>query len=92
MKSTDKYKTDSLFAVRFFCAYVLFTLSMLVHHMGMLRNPLFHFNIKPEAVNTQRDNRQEEPLDIVAEKLSARTIKHQTMTINRRVLGFPRMS
>ena len=57
--------------------------------MGVLSNPLLHFDIKPEAVNTKGDERQQKPLDVVAEQLAARAVKGELTAVDDGVLGQP---
>ena len=55
----------------------------------MTDDPLLHFDLQPEAVNTECDDGQKEPLDIIAEQLTARTVKNQTVSVKDCVVGDP---
>ena len=57
--------------------------------MRVLHEPLFHVDAEPESVDAQRDDGEEEPLDVIAEKLSARAVEYQTVTVNECMLGDP---
>ena len=43
----------------------------------MLDDPLLHFDIQPEAVDAQRDDAEQKPLDIAAEKLGTLAVKYK---------------
>ena len=57
--------------------------------MCVLHEPLLHIDAEPESVDAERDDGEEEPLYVVAEKLSARAIEYQPMSVNESVLGNP---
>ena len=61
----------------------------LVSHVGMLDQPLLHLDLQPEAVDTEGDQGQQEPLDVVAEQLTAGAVEHQLMAVNIGVLRDP---
>ncbi len=43
--------------------------------MSMLSAPLFELDINPEAINSERNNSQEQPLDPVTKQLNRRAVK-----------------
>ena len=43
--------------------------------------PLLHFDCEPEGIDTQSDNAQKEPLDVVSKKLSAVSVKGEEVDI-----------
>ena len=55
----------------------------------MLGNPLLHLDGKPETVNTKGNDGKQEPLNEVTEKLSAGTVKSQSVTVDNGVLYQP---
>ena len=55
----------------------------------MLDDPLLHFDGQPKAVNAQRDDGQKKPFDVVAEQLTARAVKGQSLAVNDRVAREP---
>lgn len=55
----------------------------------MLRSPLFELNIKPEGINSERDNRKQPPFNPVAEKLNSCPIKTKSSSVNNGVLDLP---
>ena len=57
----------------------------------MLNYPLFHIDSEPVAVNTDSHDTEKEPFDVIAEKLSARSVKNDLMTVNDSVLCDPRL-
>ena len=57
--------------------------------MGMLDDPLLHFDGQPKAVNAQSNDGQKKPLDVVAEQLTARAVKGQSLAVNDRVAREP---
>ena len=57
--------------------------------MRMLRDPLLELDRKPEAVDTAGDQGEQEPLDVVAEQLTAGAVEHQLMAVNIGVLCHP---
>lgn len=60
-----------------------------VRKMGVLSFPFPQSNGKPETVNAQGDDRQQQPFDPVTEQLHSGTIKAKPVSIDNRVLGFP---
>ena len=58
--------------------------------MCVFNYPLFHLNREPERVNAKGNNRQQEPFDIIAEKLSAFSVKNHLTSVDRRVFRVPR--
>jgi hypothetical protein len=57
--------------------------------MCVLHEPLLHIDAEPESVDAERDDGEEEPLYVVAEKLSARAVEYQPVSVNESVLGNP---
>ena len=55
----------------------------------MLGDPLLHLDGKPEGVNTEGDDGQKHPLDVVAKELRALAVKGQTVTVDHGVLDVP---
>ena len=58
--------------------------------VSVLGDPLLHFDGEPEGVNAEGNDTQEEPLDVVAEKLSAVSVKAKAVAVNCGVLYVPR--
>ena len=44
--------------------------------------PFLQLDVQPEAINAAGDQRQQEPFDPVAKKLTAVAIKGQTLSVN----------
>ncbi len=55
----------------------------------MLNYPLFHIDSEPQAVNTDGYDAEKEPFDVIAEKLTARSVKNNLMAVNGGVLCDP---
>ena len=55
----------------------------------MLRDPFFQFDRDPEAVNADRDDRQKEPFDPVAEKLNCFSVESQASALYNGVFDLP---
>ena len=45
--------------------------------MGVLGDPLLHFDIQPEVVDAEGDDRQQKPLNIIAKQLTAGAVEHK---------------
>jgi hypothetical protein len=83
-----KYKTPALFQVYFNKAGIFIFLC----NMSMRNDPSLHFNGKPEAIDSEGNERQEEPFDVVAEKLCARSVKNELLAVDDGVLCVPSFS
>ena len=59
--------------------------------MSMFCYPLLHFDCEPEGIDTQSDNAQKEPFDVVAKKLSPGSVKSELMSVNRGMFYVPRL-
>jgi hypothetical protein len=72
-------------------AFSLFLLSLRSgsYMMGMLSNPLLHLDREPEAVDTEGNDGQEHPLNVVAEELTASAVECELLTVDVGVLGDP---
>ena len=57
--------------------------------MRVHRRPLPKLDGKPQRIDAERHDAQQPPLDVVAEQLSARTIKHHLLTVNDGVISHP---
>ena len=55
----------------------------------MLGDPLRHLDGEPEGIDTESDDGEKEPLDVVAEQLSARAIEGELMSVDYGVLNIP---
>ena len=55
----------------------------------MLCFPLDEFDVQPEAVNAERDNRQQNPLDPMSEQLQCSSRESQSVAIDDGMLCFP---
>ena len=54
--------------------------------VSVLGNPLLHIEAEPERVDTAGNDAEKEPLDVVAEELSAGTVEDHLTTVNGGVL------
>ena len=57
--------------------------------MRMAYDPLLQLDLKPEAVDSQRNDAQQEPLDPVAEQPDRRPVKGEPVPGDHRVLRLP---
>ena len=57
--------------------------------MRVLGDPLLHLDREPEGINAKGDNAQQEPLDEVAEKLTAVTVKGEALSVDDGMLDVP---
>ena len=57
--------------------------------MRVLGYPLFHFDGKPERVDTEGDDGEQKPFDVVAEELTACAIKAEFSAVDDGVTGNP---
>ena len=57
--------------------------------MGVLNDPLTHFDVELEAVNTESNDGQTPPFYIVSKKLCGRAVEIKTPAIDIGVIDFP---
>ena len=57
--------------------------------MGVLNDPLTHFYVEPETVNTQRDEGQKPPFNIIPEQLCGRAVEIKTPAIYIGIINLP---
>ena len=58
--------------------------------MCVLGDPLLHLDAEPERIDTESDDGEKEPLDVIAEQLCAVTVEVELSAINFGVLRNPR--
>ncbi len=51
-------------------------------HMNMLAYSRLQFDLKPEGVNTNGNDSEKQPFNVIAEELTAVSVKSQLMTVN----------
>ena len=59
--------------------------------MCVLGDPLLHLDAEPERIDTEGDDGEKEPLDVVTEQLSAVAVEVELSAINFGVLRNPRL-
>ena len=57
--------------------------------MGVLNNPLTHFYVEPEAVNTEGNDGQTPPFNIISKELCGRAVEIKTPAIDIGVINLP---
>ena len=58
-------------------------------YVCVANNPLLHLDRKPESVNTDSNDSEKEPLDVVAEELSAVAVKCELSAVYNGMLCIP---
>ena len=57
--------------------------------MGVFGYPLFHLDAQPKGIDATGDDGEQEPFDIIAEKLSAGTVKGELASVDDGVFCNP---
>ena len=60
--------------------------------MSMGYDPSLHFNGEPEAVDSECDDSQKEPFDVVAEELCSGAVENELLAVDDGVLCDPSFS